>query len=107
MKNILPIQTRALVRPGVQYIRGVSACALVMQGAFGKAPLSVFLPAYGRRESALLRIYNIASELRKLGWRSVILPSNLDLNQRLRFIDGLAPNLLVMQGVRHTLNRPA
>ncbi|MEM9843185.1 MAG: glycosyltransferase [Pseudomonadota bacterium] len=67
----------------------------------------VFLPAYGRTGAALLRIYNVATALKPLGWRSVVIPPRLTLAQRLRFLDRLQPDVIVMQGVRHDLNRPA
>ena len=66
-----------------------------------------FLPAYGREGAALLRIYNLASALEKIGWRCLILPPKLTLGQRQRVLAMAAPDVLVMQGVRHPLNRPA
>jgi hypothetical protein len=55
----------------------------------------------------LLRIYTIAAALRPLGWRTAVLPPGLDLAQRQRLIRLIVPDVLVMQGARHPLNRPA
>lgn len=72
-----------------------------------KGPLAVFLPCEKRRGAALLRIYNVARALRPLGWRTLILPPELTLRQRRRFLARLDPDVVVMQGARHALNRPS
>ena len=107
MENSLFNQTRAFVRPGVQCMRGLSAYAGTLPISVGKGPLSLFMPAYGRTGAGLLRIYNIARALRKLGWRTAILPPNLTLKQRRWFLQNMVPDVVVMQGARHELNRPA
>lgn len=51
--------------------------------------------------------YGIAQALRELGWRTLVLPWKLTLAQRRRFLAWSRPDVVVMQGVRHGLNRPA
>lgn len=97
---------KSLARPGVQALRSIPVHAEHWRQT-GRGPLAVILPAYGRTGAALLRIYNIATGLRPLGWRAVVLPPRLTLAQRQRFLQRLAPDVVVMQGVRHALNRPA
>ena len=72
----------------------------------GSGPLVVFMPNEDRQGAARLRIYNISKSLRSLGWRALILPPRLTLAQRTRLISMAQPDALVMQGVRHHLNRP-
>ncbi|MEL7181902.1 MAG: hypothetical protein AAFN63_19110 [Pseudomonadota bacterium] len=67
----------------------------------------MFLPAYGPEGAALLRIYRIAEALRGQGWRTLVLPWRLTLAQRQRFLRRVSPDVVVMQGARHALNRPA
>jgi hypothetical protein len=57
--------------------------------------------------SSLLRIYNVAASLDRLGWSVVVLPATLTLEQRHRLLARFAPDVVVMQGARHALNRPA
>lgn len=97
---------RALARPGVQALRSIRVHAEHLCQT-GRGPLAVFLPAYGRTGAALLRIYNVAAALRSLGWRAVVFPPRLTLAQRTRFLTRFDPDVIVMQGVRHALNRPA
>lgn len=68
--------------------------------------MAVFLPASGPEGAALLRVYGIARSLRGLGWRTLILPWRLTLAQRQRFLARISPDVVVMQGARHALNRP-
>src|SRR6056297_3527118 len=73
-----------------------------------RAPLALFLPAPGRGDGAArLRIYNISAGLKDHGWATAVLPPGLTLAQRRRMIAFAAPDVLVMQGARHALNRPA
>lgn len=72
----------------------------------GRGPLAVFLPAYGRQGAALLRIHNIAAALGAHGWRRLVLPHSLTLEQRRRLLAAACPDVVVMQGARHPLNRP-
>lgn len=76
-------------------------------GARGAAPCAVFLPSRGREMSSLLRIYMVATALRRLGWQTVVVPWRLGLKDRHRILNALGPDLVVMQGARHPLNRPA
>ncbi len=71
-----------------------------------QAPRLAFLPAYGPEGAALLRIYAMAGALRDLGWQCLVVPPKLTLPQRLRVLHHAAPDLILMQGVRHPLNRP-
>ena len=72
----------------------------------GERPLAVFLPCEGRTGAALLRIYAVAEGLRPLGWRCLVVPPKMTLSQRQRFLTQADPDVLVMQGARHALNRP-
>jgi len=54
-----------------------------------------------------LRAWLIVPELRKLGWRVVIVPAPLGLSQRRRAIALEKPDVILMQQTRHPLNRPA
>lgn len=96
---------KALARPALDAARGVPVRARMWR-MVGEGPLAVFLPAAGREGSALLRIHNVAGALGPLGWRCLVLPWRLSLAQRRRFLATLAPDVVVMQGARHPLNRP-
>ncbi|CAN0601711.1 unnamed protein product, partial [Ectocarpus sp. 12 AP-2014] len=72
----------------------------------GRGPLVAFFPCEGRKGAALLRCHILADALRARGWRTLVLPSALSLPQRQRFLRAAAPDLVVMQGARHALNRP-
>lgn len=96
---------RSLVRPAIQVSREIPPfAASLRQGRAG--PLAIFLPCEGRQGAALLRIYNVAAGLRARGWRALVLSPKLTLAARHRVIARTRPDLLVMQGVRHALNRP-
>lgn len=56
--------------------------------------------------SSGLRGYAISDHLRSLGWRSLVLPRQLNLAQRQRIIAVERPHILVLQSSRHPLNRP-
>jgi hypothetical protein len=92
-------------RPAVRCLREVPVHSDWMLQR-GRGPLAVFLPAYGPEGAALLRIYSVAAALRPMGWRTLVLPSQLTLAQRHRVLAQVAPDVLVMQGARHALNRP-
>ena len=96
---------KALGRPALGLLREAPVHSGRML-QWGRGPKVVFLPAYGPKGAALLRIYNMAAALKPLGWRTLVLPPTLTLAQRHRLLAGLAPDVLVMQGVRHRLNRP-
>ncbi|HEY9640983.1 MAG TPA: glycosyltransferase [Coleofasciculaceae cyanobacterium] len=57
-------------------------------------------------QSSGLRGYRIAEALRPLGWRSVVIPPQLDLSQRRRILQAEKPQILVLQSSRPVLNRP-
>lgn len=65
-----------------------------------------FLPSKPRAQASLLRIYAVADALKARGWATIVLPAGLDLAQRRRLLARFAPDVVVMQGARHTLNRP-
>lgn len=111
MQRPVLLSPRALVartgaKRALQQVRAMPAWGQVVLENRRRGPLVVFLPSHGRRQSALLRIYNLARALRPLGWRSVVLPPNLTLAQRHAMLSGLDPDAVVMQGARHPLNRP-
>lgn len=53
-----------------------------------------------------LRGHLIADELRKFGWRVIVIPHQLELAQRLRIIKREKPDILFLQKSRHPLNHP-
>ncbi len=69
-------------------------------------PFAAFLPCEGRRGAALLRCYLVSRELRRFGWRCLVLSPKLKLGQRQRILRQAQPDILFMQGARHPLNRP-
>ena len=97
---------RSLVRPAVRAARAAPVWGRVGLARRGRGPLAVFLPAYGRHGAARLRIYNVAGALRPLGWRTLVMPWTLTLAQRHRVLARARPDVVVMQGARHALNRP-
>lgn len=97
---------KGIVRPVLRGLREVPVhSTLVLQR--GRGPMAVFLPARGPSGASLLRIYATAERLRLHGWRTLVLPWKLTLEQRRRFIKRVAPDILVMQTARHALNDPA
>ena len=56
--------------------------------------------------SSGLRGYKLAKELRTMGWRTIVIPKQLDLRQRLRIIEQERPTYIYLQQTRHPLNRP-
>lgn len=96
---------RMLAAPAARFKREIAAHVARIR-CRGQGPLAVFLPSAGKSGAARLRIYNIAERCRDHGWRALVLPPNLSLNQRYRLIAAAKPDVLVMQGVRHSLNRP-
>lgn len=95
----------SLARPAVRLMREVPVHG-ALRCQRGGGPLAMFLPAHGPEGAALLRIHAIARALRPLGWRTAVMPWRLTLEQRRRVLRAAAPDLLVMQGARHALNRP-
>jgi hypothetical protein len=72
-----------------------------------EGPSVAFLPSNGRESSSFLRIYSLAESLEALGWNTLVLPPTLTLEARRRLLDRFGPDLILMQGARHPLNRPA
>jgi hypothetical protein len=83
--------------------------AVLWPAAFRRhdGPAVAFLPSRGRELSSLLRIYAIADSLRDHGWCILVIPATLGLDARRRLLARFRPDVLVMQGARHALNRPA
>lgn len=73
--------------------------------ARGRAPRIAFLPSDSRVQSSLLRAYNIADELAKRSWATLVVPQQLTLDQRQRVLAAFRPDLIVLQQCRHHLNR--
>lgn len=94
-----------LVMPAIRLKREIPA-HFELARQQGRGPMAVFLPSKGREGASLLRIHNMAVALRSLGWRTLVVPWRLNLSQRRRLISAADPDVLVMQGVRHALNRP-
>ena len=98
---------RPALRPMVQFSRALPSW-MILAGHRRGRPLALFLPAAGRDDGAArLRMYNIAEGLRHHGWTGMGVPPTLTLAQRCRFIGAARPDVVVMQGARHMLNRPA
>ena len=96
---------RGIARPALHGLRSLPVHSQLFRQP-GRGPCAVFLPASGPEGAALLRIHAIAGALRPLGWRTLVLPWRLTLAQRQRFLDRIRPDVIVMQGARHALNRP-
>ncbi len=86
-------------------LREVPLWPAILRSRGGRS--AAFLPSKPRAQSSLLRIYAVADALKARGWSIIVLPAGLDLAQRRRLIARFAPDVLVMQGARHPLNRPA
>lgn len=54
-----------------------------------------------------LRGRALAPELRRLGWRVIVVPPSMDLAQRKRTIALERPDVILLRQSRHPLNRPA
>ena len=81
---------------------GVYASGLLRVRATKNAVFLVDGPPGGL--SSGLRGYALEHELRSLGWRVTVIPSQLDLKQRHRIIERESPGVLVLQSCRHPLN---
>ncbi len=57
--------------------------------------------------SSGLRGHKLAAELRNFGWRSIVVPKQLELDQRLRIIRQENPTFVYLQQTRHPLNDPS
>lgn len=111
--------SKALLRPVARsFLRGARAAPvwaqLLQQRVAGQGPRIAFLPSRdtgggegGKASgSSHLRIGCIAAALGARGWSTLVLPWRLTLAQRHALLAGFAPDVIVMQGVRHDLNRP-
>lgn len=96
---------RNIARPAVQAVREIPVHSARLWQR-GRGPRVLFLPAYGPSGAALLRIYLMARALRAKGWITTVLPPTLGLGQRQRILRRACPDIVVMQGARHVLNRP-
>lgn len=105
--NSLDTRLRTVLRPPLHVLRGLGAWGQAVHALRGKGRRVIFLPSTGPEGAAFLRIYALAAALRPLGWRPLVLSPRLTLGQRRRFLETLRPDLVVMQGARHSLNRPA
>src|SRR5450631_2932946 len=56
--------------------------------------------------SSGLRGYALARELRKLGWRTIVIPKQLEFSQRQRILRLEKPDIIILQKSRHPMNRP-
>ena len=100
-------QLRRPVRHVVHFLPEVPIWSSVITNRTRTGRRCLFLPANDRSDGAAdLRIYRIADGLKVLGWQVLVLPPKLTLQQRRRMIRAFGPDVLVMQGVRHALNRP-
>jgi hypothetical protein len=90
-------------------VRGLAREAAVWPAVFRATggPRVAFLPSRGREMSSLLRIHLVADRLPALGWGVLVVPPTLSLAQRHRLLHRFGPDVIVMQGSRHALNRPA
>lgn len=102
---LVPQHLRAIIRSGIRPVREFSHTIQIL-GQRGADPLVAFLPCEGRRGAALLRCFNMADALKARNWRTITLAPSLTLNQRRRLLRIAKPDLVVMQGSRHFLNRP-
>jgi hypothetical protein len=70
-------------------------------------PRVMFSPSAGNGGySSGLRGYAIAKELRNFGWRTSVMPKQLELSQRQRLVHLECPDVIVLQKAKHPLNRP-
>lgn len=98
-----------------QFRRSVGAAAReialylsILRSVRSAIPGVLFFPSQGLDDGAArLRAYLISSELRSMGWRTLVCPKHLGLNARRRVIQVFCPAVILMQTTRHPLNRPA
>ncbi|QYZ70539.1 glycosyltransferase family protein [Neotabrizicola shimadae] len=67
-------------------------------------PRIAFFPSSSREGASLLRAWNMAGALRPLGWRTLVVPMQLEEVQRRRLMRVFAPDLILFQQCRHPLN---
>lgn len=69
------------------------------------SPKILFLPSGAAEGSNLLRCFNIAAELKKIGFHTVIAHKHLNYKQRSRVYKSFRPDLIFVKDARHPLNR--
>lgn len=69
-----------------------------------RAPRIMFFPSSTKEGASLLRAYNIARELVRMDWQTLVVPAQLELGQRRRLIRTFQPDMLFFQQCRHALN---
>jgi glycosyltransferase involved in cell wall biosynthesis len=67
----------------------------------------IFPDLGGLGQASDLRGYAIAAELKKFGWRVIVVPYWVDLAYRLKVIQREQPDVIILQQSRHKLNRPS
>ncbi len=67
----------------------------------------VFFPdTMSTGSSGDLRVKAVAEELKKFGWRVIVVPNWMDLEYRLKVVRRENPHVIFLQQSRHPLNRP-
>jgi glycosyltransferase involved in cell wall biosynthesis len=67
----------------------------------------VIFPSFpGAGDAADLRAIALVPELEKLGWRTTLVPSQLELIQRKRILKWERPDVVLLQQSRHEFNHP-
>jgi hypothetical protein len=88
-------------------IHGAAVHAQRLQGPFGRPRLVVFPSNQPWDPASRLRAWLIAPELRRLGWRVVVVPEPLSLEQRRHLLLLERPDVVLLQQTRHPLNDPS
>jgi hypothetical protein len=91
---------------GHRYRELLVHCRRLIQPANPGRRVVIFPGEAGTGGGSDLRAAALASELRRLGWRTTTVPSQLELKQRLRVIRVERPDVILMHQSRHPLNRP-
>ena len=70
-------------------------------------PSVIIFPGEAASGSASdLRATAVGKALKQFGWRSIVVPPQLELSQRKRLIRAEKPNIALLHQARHPLNRP-
>ncbi len=72
----------------------------------GRPTLVIFPSNQPWDPASRLRAWELAPQLRALGWRVVVVPEALNLTQRRRVLRAEEPDVILLQQTRHPLNRP-
>jgi hypothetical protein len=78
-----------------------------LRQAQGQRRIVVFPSGAISGDSDDLRGRAIGRALTRLGWRSIVVPPQMELSQRLRVLRWERPDLILIQQSRHPLNRPS